>query len=153
MRKKAKTYLTGKPCVNGHTGPRYVLGRSCVECQTNTSLKAYAKWKDAGRPLRTPKTKMRARAKARANGDRTYVSDSPCYKGHTAWRLVTNAVCSECARERAAKYRLAKGIKPHVKKANAKPRKKLEIKETAMNTEDETFNAMVKRLEKENNKW
>lgn len=28
----AKHYFTGKPCVNGHTAPRYVAG-ACLECQ------------------------------------------------------------------------------------------------------------------------
>jgi hypothetical protein len=30
--RRAKTYNTGKPCPQGHTGERYVSSRNCVAC-------------------------------------------------------------------------------------------------------------------------
>ena len=55
---------------------------------------------------------MRARASAIAKGDKTYVSESPCKRGHLSERLTFSGTCLECrkirSRERYASNPLKK---------------------------------------------
>jgi len=98
--------------------------------------------------------KTTARARAITNGDKYYVSETPCKNGHKATRLVMNSTCRVCARETARKYRLAKGIKPRKLKVRSKGAIQITVKqEVVMNTEEETFNEMVKRIYKEEQRW
>ena len=45
-----------------------------------------------------------ARQQAKNAGQKTYVSDKPCKRGHIAPRLVCNAICTECQRIHNASF-------------------------------------------------
>lgn len=61
----ADTYLTGKPCSRGHTGPRRTVNRACIECEPIV----HKNWNDQNRE------RANARVRKWRNKNRQYNID------------------------------------------------------------------------------
>ncbi len=90
------------------------------------------------------------RQKAKKNGDRTYRTKS-CKYGHNAERLTATGTCLECAVLAIRSKRKYKPFDAPIEHTGCKWGKRK--KKVDMNTESETFDSMVKRIYKEENKW
>lgn len=85
---------------------------------------------------------MRARAMAIKAGDKTYVSEKPCKRGHLTERLTSTGICLEC-RKLQSRERYAKNPEFKVKQAqeyyfkNAEARRLARRKKYALDPEKE----------------
>lgn len=107
------TYFTGEPCRNGHTAPRYVSDKRCVQCKADKDARHYAKHGDA--------TRARALAHHEANRDervaamRAYHAankDAPDYQAKRAAYMAAN-------RDKFLATQRAKNSTPEAKAAKA----------------------------------
>lgn len=48
-------FKASKPCIRGHSGPRYTLTGNCVECTVQRVILAQAKMRDRIRAIRAQK--------------------------------------------------------------------------------------------------
>lgn len=89
-------YETGKPCRNGHIGPRYTSTGICVACGRKNVQAHYAKH------IEGPE-----QSAARQAGQTRYETGRPCRKGHLAQRYTANGRCVVCTDAANARWRKA----------------------------------------------
>ena len=155
-------YETGESCVNGHITKRYTQSGACLDCILAYQNTPRAKALQRKRQIKFNEAKgkerklrpLTPRSQAIKDGAATYVS-TPCKHGHNSPRWTGSATCIECANKIAA--RVTQRNKQN--RANRPKRVKHIIKDytpasiTRQDRESEDFDAMVKRLYKEDHRW
>jgi hypothetical protein len=63
----SRYYLTGEPCKNGHTQPRITASGHCIECQSISQHKSYAKIRDQDQAADTQRSTLQSRHWRRSN--------------------------------------------------------------------------------------
>lgn len=86
-------YSTGKPCIHGHTAPRYASDWTCVEC----SRKYARQTRQAAKRRRYLDSLPSTRQEAAATASRFFYT-GPCSHGHDSERYTSNGHCQECHR-------------------------------------------------------
>jgi hypothetical protein len=93
------SFTTGKPCKNGHVGPRYTKNGKCVECLSQRAKASYEARRPPERSRRLGKPIHSERIEADRLGLPTYTTGEPCKRGHMAPRDTREGKCIACVQE------------------------------------------------------
>lgn len=77
-------YQSSKPCLAGHTAPRFTSTGNCKQCTFERSA------------VSKVKAPIMERFEARQNGLKYYRSGEPCHFGHTCARSTRTGKCVQC---------------------------------------------------------